>query len=284
MKYINKCIAIGLGFALIFTGTNFVHGMFTSTAIQENIITMKMPSIVIKDLNQSYFVGKTTGGGKYTQLYIPVVIEGISSDKLDIQAKVVKINPNGTEIFQNQIKIGKGVHTNGHSCNKHPNLNDSNTDCVIIDLGNKEFGVHENYNITITVKIKGGMEPTIFNKTYGIEKYNQSNDCDSTDNGRIQHSPLIDPYPINSQEELVEPEIIEPPKEEIEKPSEPEIVEPSKEEIEVPSEPEIVEPPKEEVEIPSEPEVVEPPKEEIIEIPKQPEAIEPPKENEGIQE
>ena len=50
------------------------------------------------------------------------------------------------------------------------------------------------------------------------------------------------------------------------------------------SESEIIEPSKEEIEKPSEPEVIEPPKEEITEIPKQPEVIEPPKENEEIQE
>ena len=93
-------------------------------------------------------------------------------------------------------------------------------------------------------------------------------------------------YPTMSQGDIIssESEIIEPSKEEIEKPSEPEVVEPPKEEIEKPSEPEVVEPPKEEIEKPSEPEVIEPPKEEITEIPKQPEVIEPPKENEEIQE
>ncbi|MGL5328940.1 MAG: TasA family protein [Peptostreptococcaceae bacterium] len=88
--------------------------------------------------------------------------------------------------------------------------------------------------------------------------------------------------PIDKELEYID--VVDPPKEEVEKPTEPEVVEPPMEEIEKPSEPGVVEPSKEEVEEPTEPEVVEPPKEEIIEIPKQPEAIEPPKENEGIQE
>ena len=62
---------------------------------------------------------------------------------------------------------------------------------------------------------------------------------------------------------IVESEVVEPPKEEVEVPSEPEVVEPPKEEVEVPSEPEVVEPSKEEVEVPSEPEVVEPLNEEV---------------------
>lgn len=77
------------------------------------------------------------------------------------------------------------------------------------------------------------------------------------------------------ENEIVIPEVVESPNEEVEKPSEPDVVEPPKEEIEVPTDPEVIEPAKEEVEIPSEPEVVEPPKEEIIEIPKQPESIAP---------
>ncbi|MGL6106252.1 TasA family protein [Romboutsia sp.] len=67
-----------------------------------------------------------------------------------------------------------------------------------------------------------------------------------------------------------EPEIVEPPKEEVEIPNKPEIVEPPKEEE--PNKPETVEPPKEEE--PSEPEIVEPPSE--------PEIVEPPKDEEAI--
>ncbi len=91
--------------------------------------------------------------------------------------------------------------------------------------------------------------------------------------------------------ELQEIEIVEPPKEEIEKPSEPEAVEPPKEEVEKPSEPEAVEPPKEEVEEPSEPEVAEPPKEEVqvsiesdIVLPNQIDIIEQKKEEIDIEE
>ncbi|MGL6106960.1 hypothetical protein [Romboutsia sp.] len=73
------------------------------------------------------------------------------------------------------------------------------------------------------------------------------------------------------------PDVEEPPKEEIENPSNPDVEEPPKEETENPSKPEVEEPPKEETENPSNPDVEEPPKEET-ENPSKPEVEEPPKE------
>ncbi len=51
------------------------------------------------------------------------------------------------------------------------------------------------------------------------------------------------------QEKPVEPEVVEPPKEEVEEPNQPEIIEPPKEEVVVPSQTDIIEPSKEEIEI-----------------------------------
>lgn len=208
MKYINKFIAVGLGFALTFTGANFVHSMFTSSATQKNIITIQKPTIEIKDLTQSYFAGKDTQGKKYNRLFIPVVIEGIESEKLEIKADVEKVLTNGTDVFKNQIKIEKGIHKKDGKC-AHKELNDNDTDCIVIDLEDKEFGVNEKYNITITVKIKG-YDTVIFTQKYGILKFNQSNDCNSIEGVRIQHSPLLQsPFAINTQAELLNEEVKE---------------------------------------------------------------------------
>ena len=56
MKYINKFIVAGLGFALMFTGTSFVHGMFTSTAVQENIVMVPKANIVVDTNNKPIHV------------------------------------------------------------------------------------------------------------------------------------------------------------------------------------------------------------------------------------
>ena len=276
MKYINKFIVAGLGFALMFTGTSFVHGMFTSTAVQENIVMVPKANIVVDTNKKVYFYGKSQGGQKFNQLYIPVIIRGIDSNKLDISAKV-QIIGNSTPITIENITVGKGVHP---EVNGYPS--DINTDCIIINSpSNLDFGVKENYNITVTVTINGSNK-IIFNETYGVEKTNQGNAFVGTTGKRGQYINLVEPSTVYTQEEGLSIEENESNEDKIN--NELEVMEPSDEKVEKPSEPEVIEPPKEEIEKPSEPEVIEPPKEEIIEIPKQPEAIEPPKENEEIQE
>lgn len=66
--------------------------------------------------------------------------------------------------------------------------------------------------------------------------------------------------PIKEESEVqIKPEIEELPKEEVvEAPSEPEVIEPPKEEVYVPSKPEVAEPPKEETAVPSQPDIIEP--------------------------
>ena len=251
MRYISKFIAVGLGFALTFTATNFIHGMFTSKAIQKNVITIQKPNIYV-DAKHSYFYGKDTGAKKYNKLYIPVNISGIEGSKLDITVNLQSKN-GGTQIKQDNITIGKGVHIE-----KDGYPNDGNKDCIIINLPNGlEFGVKEKYNVTLTVRTKNE-KISIFEGEYWLEKQNQSNDCYGYGGARIQHIPMgLGHIDLNkSYEVLIDtvestiPEVVEPPKEEVEEPNQPEIEEPPKvEETVVPSQPDIIEPSKEEVEI-----------------------------------
>lgn len=267
MKYINKFIAAGLGFALVFTGTNFAHGWFTSSAKQENIVTIPKPNIQL-DVSKAYFSGKDTGGVKYGALYIPVNILGIDESKLKLEAKLESKKDN-TTIQDDYISFGKGVHNTGHDEYE----NDTEKYCLIIQLPNGlEFGVKEKFNITITAKTKiDGYE--IFKGEYWLQKQDQSNDCNGLE-GRIQHIPMNNGHTnLDSKESIfIEKEDIY--KEE-EKLTESEVVEQSKEEMEDLIKQESTESPKEKTE-----EFVE----QEEEMPKQPEVIALPKETEETQE
>lgn len=251
MRYISKFIAVGLGFALTFTGTNFIYGMFSSKAIQKNVITIQKPNIDV-DAKHAYFYGKDTSAQKYNKLYIPVNISGIEASKLYITANLQSKN-GGTEIKQDNITIGKGVHIKNDG---YPN--DRNKDCIIINLPDGlEFKVKETYNVTLTVRTKN-KQILIFEGKYWLEKQNQSNDCDGYGGARIQHIPMglghtnlnkDDEVLIDTEESTI-PELVEPPKEEAVEPSKPELGDsPKVEEIVVPIKPDIIEPSKEEIEI-----------------------------------
>lgn len=253
MKYINKFIAVGLGFALMFTGTNFVHGWFTSTAVQNNEIRIPKASIVVDTSKKVYFYGKTTGGKKFNQLYIPVIISGIDSSKLEISAKV-QIIGNSTPITIEDISVGKGVHP---KTDTYPG--DTSTDCIIINAPqNLDFGVKENYNITVSVKIAGS-NIIIFNETYGVNKTNQGNAFTGTTNLRGQYINLVKSYQVYIQENglsieenesnedkiINELEVMDSLDEKVENINELEVVETSDEEVENSGEPEVIEQQKE---------------------------------------
>lgn len=195
MKYLNKFIALGLGFALLFTGTNFAFGMFTSRTVQNNVITLNKPNITVGINKRVYFYGKSTESEKYNKLYIPVIIEGINSDtRLCITADV-EIIEKSTQIDIANIKVEKGVSPI-----------DKDIDCIVMNpLGNSDFDVKEKYNITVKVKIEG-QNDFIFNETYGVEKYNQSNDFWGSTGERGQYIELVAPYKksIEMENDIIE--------------------------------------------------------------------------------
>lgn len=198
MKYLNKFIALGLGFALLFTGTNFAFGMFTSRAVQNNIIIINKPNITVDTSKRVYFYGKSKGGAKYNKLYIPVIIKGINSDtKLYITADVDIIG-NSTPINIANIKVEKGVH--------YISPSDTDTDCIVINAPeNLDFNVKEKYNITVKVQIEG-QNDFIFNETYGVEKYNQGNDFVGSTGKSGQYINLVAPYKksIQMKDDVIE--------------------------------------------------------------------------------
>lgn len=200
MKYLNKFIALGLGFALLFTGTNLAFGMFTSRAVQNNVITINKPNITVDTSKRVYFYGKSTGGTKYNKLYIPVIIKGINSNtKLCITADV-EIIGNSTPINIANINVEKGVRYIS------PSDKDTDTNCIVINSPEKlDFNVKENYNITVKVKIEG-QNDFIFNETYGVEKYNQGNDFVGSTGERGQYIELVTPYKksIQMKDDVIE--------------------------------------------------------------------------------
>ena len=288
MKYINKFIATGLGFALMFTGTNFVHSMFKSTATQSNYIYIPnqgTQDISIRlDTKNAYFYKKYKEKGN---LYIPLDINVEDTSNLEITA-ILKYK--GGEIPIKDITIGKGIHK---SCNsvfpfddKHKHPDDRKNKCMIIPLDKfVEFNYNEKYNIILNFKDKD-TDTLIFNNTYGMKrKYMCAN---IFDNPNIKHITLGSAYQnlsLNEEvliEESSSAEEIKTTNEYIGQPNETEPVEPSEEEkIGQPNETEPVEPSEEEeIGQPNETEPVGPSKEEEIGQPNETEPAEPSKEEE----
>lgn len=219
----------------------------------ENIIStgaIKVnPANYIKD---NWMTIAFKGHGKFTGL--GDIIEGFDNIK-----KHTLIEQNGA--FKNSQLINTGKEYKLDPVNGLA-LNDSFTENYIIleyeydknTDGNNDYYKRYKISFKLSNQLDGKGNRLAIGK---VELMDQGTILNTLDETSIEEQIKID-------EELIEPEIVEPLKEEVEVPSEPEVVEPPKEEVEAPSEPEVVEPPKvEETVVPSQPDIIAPPKEEI---------------------
>ncbi|CUP48949.1 Uncharacterised protein [Turicibacter sanguinis] len=230
MKYINKYIALGLGFALMFTATNFAHSMFTSRAVQENTITIPRNLIEVLVNEKAYFYHKKQG--RFLYLYIPIKVIGDINDlKISTEIDNTKYN----------WKIG--------------DREDNSIKYLIIE-NTSEFPTKDSFKFSLSITTTSGQN--LISESYTITKNNNGN---SGGNGPTAYQVVeISKYDNNNNRENLNQEGVEATTEEIEVPSE-EGVEATTEEIEVSSE-EVVEPSTEEIKAPSEIEVVLPSREE----------------------
>ena len=233
MKYINKFIAIGLGFALMFTGTNFVHGWFTSSATQNNVVTIQKKFIEVLVEQKGYFFGKESG--RFNLLYIPINVTGdVSINDLNIYAQLTDNNNNGSTSFK--YSIGDGV-------------NKSLKYLILEEQSGVEFGTKSNLTLDLSISTKyTGYE--LLEQSYTIIKTDNGN-TNVQGYGKVQYVDLellstsnkeLYKSENNDNIEDLNPEILDTPNEEVENPGDQEVIELPNEEVENPGEPEVIEP------------------------------------------